>query len=187
MAVSMGYDGRIPYMYFNGSSKYIPPDTTGVVRGTESWVNSTQRGLTIGCWVKPSIVNQDGTHAVVAREGSYLFYESIGYMTGLVWASGGLEGNVTLPVSANIWQHFVFSWQPQIGTSMWKNGGNKTTYSWPSSTFIVDAQQPLYFGHRSTDIPWYYIGHMAYPFICASALSDDQVENIYNVSKNLFL
>lgn len=191
MAVLLGHAGPYPYFYFTGSSVYYPPDTTGIVTGTESWVTPTQRGLTLGCWIKPTAYGSVST-PVMARmgvAGKYSYMMQIGTAgSGVMWISGDGFASGTVDqqwghtFSLNEWAFICGRWNTsQISIIKNDTFSNGTT----AQSEIFGGDLPLIFGNRNAG-SYYYKGYMAYPFVCAASLSDELIENIYNKTRTLF-
>ena len=191
MAVVLGHAGLYPYFYFNGSSVYYPPDSTGIVTGTESWVTTSQRGLTLGCWMKPTGYGSVST-PLIARmgvAGEYSYMLEIGTTgTGAMWISGDGFASGTVDqqwghtFSLNEWAFICGRWNSsQISIIRNDSFVNGT----PAQSSIYGGNLPLIFGNRNTG-SYYYKGYMAYPFVCAVSLTDEQIENIYYRTKSVF-
>lgn len=192
MAVSLGYDGLIPYMYFDGSSYYIPPDAHGVILGTESYVPSAQRGLTLGCWVKKTATGSfqgliTKYHNSVATERSYVLdITSTEHGRLLVSQNGSaVEGkeNTSSAMNTTDWYFVVGRWNTS-GYAVWLDDTKETGAT--TLTSIYNSSAVLSFGGLNGSVTSSFTGYMAYPFICASSLSDATIEHLWQVSRSLF-
>lgn len=195
MTIKLGYEGLIPYYYFDGATLYIPPDTSaGVVLGTEGYIENP--GLTLGAWIKIStqpsgdytnrtIISKMG----VTGEFSYLFdLYTPGYLRFYISGDGGstnidvVQTGTVLPT--NTWIFVVGRWDTSY-MSVFVDTVKTSILS--SQIRINNSPAFLAFGARANALYRYYFhGYMAYPFICAASLSDAIIENIYNKTKTLF-
>jgi len=191
MAVTFGYENLIPYMYFDGASVYYPPDTTGIVTGTESWVTPTQRGLTLGCWAKFSDSTAGGLIALYDTTGdkrSYFLWKNTDNTIKLTISSDGTYTNIDSAISSGSvtvdnWHFIAGRWNTtKISVFIDQNA----TYATATQSSIYGGQHRLAFGGYSNGLSYLLTGYMAYPFICAASLSDEQIKNIYNKTRTLF-
>jgi hypothetical protein len=189
MAVELGYDGLIPYYYFDGASYYIPPDAHGVITGTESYVPAAQRGLTLGCWIKPTTTGEQYFISKFNQgvAGSYFLKLSASTKPEFtVYQSGVATDTVAADdaLSTNTWYFVVGRWS----TTSQETFVDDVKKSESTSVTQIDNASYLIFGAvLSSGSPTAYLtGYMAYPFLYACSLSDAQIEHLWQTQRVLF-
>ena len=192
MAVTFGYENLIPYIKFDGSSEWLPPGTPGIVTGNESWVESAQRGLTLGCWFKTGVLNT--TQALISKwsftagEASYILRTDAG---GTIQIRVSYDGTnydsrqVGAITSTSTWYFACARWTSTT-LKLWCDD-ETSDIAFAARAGIYSNQGTLYLLLGAiVNTNWPYTGKIAYPFLVQQALSDSIITNMYQQSRAMF-
>jgi uncharacterized delta-60 repeat protein len=127
---------------FNGTSGYVQT-------GLNIDQSSTTAGVTFEAWVYP-LSNANSQYVLSTDNGGadWGFYQA-GTRWGVIPGSGAHIPAPNVSVSLNAWQHIVVTFQPGVGTTLYKNGnqaiGTTTAiYYDPSDSDLVIGRQGIY-------------------------------------------
>lgn len=185
--VPAGFDGNA-YRQTGAGTDYLSVTSAYGIIGTETFVSSSIRGLTVGCWCMVDTqpgpnVGVAGKAGVSANQGYGIFYRSTadfkffvsGDGSALVIAAGGAA-------ALGIWHFVVGRFTPSVEVAIFTDGDKRVnTTSVPSSCFV--SSQAFEVGRFFADNTRIMHGKVRDLFICASALSDDLIEEVRNGSK----
>lgn len=188
-------DGLAPRLYFDGSNDYLsyPDDSHFHVSGSESDVDTAYRGVTIGCWINPSVVGEVnrgliGKWTSSTGEREYLLYTNA---SGRVVMTISQDGSATASIANTQVVLNTTDWFFVLGT--WSNSldylycyvNERVDYVATTYTAInVAGTTPFEIGRYSGAA--YYQGWMSNAFICSTYMPPQVVANLYNQTKYLF-
>jgi len=199
---TFGLDNYTPYVEFNGSTQSLYRADGGAanwadVIGTEAHVVSTVRGLTFGCWCnfdgltgasqypmsKTYPVNGYRTYAWYRNDARVGYFQVSSNGTALTAVNTGSD-----TIADNAWRFVVCRFEPSTTMSLFVSGNwYHNTTSIPASTF--DSSCPFTIGSH-----WYNVsypggwmdGKISLAFLCAAALSNDQITALYQHSRWMY-
>lgn len=197
-ASQFGYSDYTPYCDFNGSTQYLSKADGGAagwadIRGTETSVESTARGLTMGCWFRFDAVpsSDDYLMAKLSAAAGNFSYFLRGNNNGRI--RGGVSGDgtnivartySTTDVVANTWIFGALRFVPSTGVGVWHNANyqeNRTSV--PAS--IYDGVADFCIGARhGGNSPM--DGQIALAFLCMTQLDSWTIFALYQMSRALF-
>ncbi len=185
---------------FNGTSHYLVQPATinnnqdlGIL-GTESYVYSARRGLTLGCWFYPTIVDATARHLVgkFTTTGNQRSYVLRIISTNKLAFSLSADGTSTLTtvtsdvtISTNQWYFAVGQFTPSTEMRLFLNGTwYSNTTSIPASIFDSTAKFTVGAGNDGTNN--FFGGDIRNVFVCAGQFSQSVIEDYYNNVKSFF-
>lgn len=186
------YNGNPGYNVTAQGAGYLDLDGTGDflsrvdeasldIIGTESHVASAQRGLTIGGWFWADVLS--GTQALIAKTGSVttvafdlIFSVTAARMEVASAGSGYTASSAALSVST--WYFIAGRYVPSTSVDVFVYTTKvSNTTSIPAS--ITNSDGPFQIGSYSGLLN----GRVSNCFMCAMALSDTAISNLYNNTK----
>lgn len=183
-----------PAIRLNGSTQYLSHADHGYldITGSESYIFSTQRGLTVGAWV--SFDNTaSGIEQIVGKRLATTEYSYMLRRLGTGTASFGISSSGTNTFGATTtgvaddsgFFFFCGRFRPSTDVKVWLNTETDTnTTSIPASIYSGSAG----FGIGATTVPSQHLdGDIALVFLCAAALQDQVIEHLYESTRGLFV
>lgn len=166
------------------------------ILGTESYIQPARRGLTVGCWFSPDIV--DGTrqglvskYVVGANQRSFsLQMATTSNDLQFSLSSNGTSGaaiSATHPGGLSVagWYFAVGRFDPSTEVAVFQNGTwERNTTSVPASIFNSTA--PFNIGMVDGGSLFYFDGEIAFAFLCAAHIPDSIIFNLYQATKGIF-
>lgn len=189
--VLYGITGLAPYANFNGTTAYLSrADESGLdISGTETHVVGAYQGLTMGAWVNLSTLT--GNQNIIGKRAgagqfSYFFRSLVGVADFQVSVDGtalvGISHSTTISVST--WTFLVCRFDPSTELAIWINDDKEVnTTSIPASIFNSTAPFQIS-GYNGTNE--LLNGSVSLPFLCAAALSDAVIVNLFQQTRGLF-
>lgn len=184
----------IPYMSFNGGSfdYFFAADNHHYdISGTESYVASAARGLTMGAWVYLDTTGTTrsimGRWLISGNERAYLLQNNSSGDTGFFVSSDGTSANsssVTQAMSNGAWYFVVGRFDPSTEVKLWID----STASTSTSSIVSSIHNPsdsFYIGYGNSGAST-WDGRICLAFLCACALPDVYVETLWALTKPLF-
>lgn len=179
-----GYDGH-PYISLDGSSgDYFTAGSFPACLGTETWVDPTIRGLTVGCWlymesaaaVSSGIISKygggtDRGYALIHTTAPDVFRLAISQNGSVV---------ITVDVAAvpvGNWVFVAARFSPGAEIAVFSNGA-KGTNTASIYTSLFASSQAFEVGRFLADNTRTLDGRLRDIFVCQAALSDDLIEEI---------
>lgn len=180
--VPVGYEGNA-YRRVGSGTNYLYETTTYGLLGTETWIDSSIRGFTIGGWFKvltsPDVFGGLISKNRIATERGYaLHWPASNEVTFLISVDGTNIVSVnTTPRAIGIWSFIVARFIPSTEIAVFVDG-----VKWPNTTSIpascnLSAQQ-FEVGRYYADDNYILDANVRDVFICQSALSDTQIEQV---------
>lgn len=181
-----------PFWYYDGTGDWHShaDDANFDITGTETAVNAGVRGLTLGCWVY--FINAAGaTEGVMAKFAAseqrsyYIARRTTGVMRAIITTDGStlFTMDTTATTAAGTWYFVASTFWPSVSLNIWLNDTEYTVAAGvPASVFNSNAL--FYIACENASNPM--TGRVAFPFVCACALSDAQITRLYNRSRGLF-
>lgn len=197
--VTFGRENLAPYAGFaSASSQYLNRADGGAsnwadILGTESYMTSALRGLTLGGWFRANtltgnmVVMGKGISSIAAQL-SYLFFwrgdlatDPFLFRVSTGAAVPGVTSSVT--TSTGQWHFAVARFTPSTSLGIYVNGTWTSSGSAPAA--IADTSYDFTIG--ATALPSaYFNGRASMCFLCAAALPDAIVGQLYEQSRVMF-
>lgn len=186
----------IPFTWlYNGQYFYLADNAALSITGTETYIYSSDRGLTIGCWIYIPSTPPSSDNGIIGKfasdQYSYLLYRA----TSTNRFRFGISNNGTNVVtvestraySEDRWNFIVGRFKPNSELAIFYDGiWTRNTIFIPASIFDSTARFEIgSFNAGLSSTTWTHYG--ALYFITSSALIDSQIENLYAMSKPLFI
>ena len=186
----------MPYASFNTDRYLYRADEAGLdILGSEAYINSAQRGLTVGCWIRPSTIGA-GDGGIISKyntsgdQRSYMLYRqnSSNRFRFLVSPDGSATSGQTtsLDWTGSTWHFVVGRFVPSTSISIYVNGTWDTNVtSIPAAIFNSSAAFEI--GSYAAGVSastWAHQQSLA--FLCAGALSDAVINALYRRTRALF-
>ena len=196
--VEFGYDGIIPISSFSttpSQTRLMRVDEAGTsITGTETYVVSGQRGITLGGWFRfdndlpASFETLLGKWLASGNQRSFLLFKTTTGSIRFNISSDGSSGGITLveatsSVGAGQWCKIDVRYKPSTELKIFIDGVSTiNTTSIPASVF--DSSAELSIGGISTGNSLNGISSMCY--LSASTLDDALIQNLYHSGKPLY-
>lgn len=184
----------MPYIQLNGSTDYLSHFDTAIydIVGTESYIDPSLRGLTVGGWFRPDIAPTSNQglitkHTSTGDQRSYLLYAAAltpAQYTFQVSSDGTAGPNS--PDDGGIlaeWAFVVGRFIPSTSVDVFVNG-RKSTNSTSIPASLYNSSTPFMVG--SFGGATQFDGRASLCFVCAAALPDSVLDNLYQTSRILF-
>lgn len=195
---SIAYDDDvakfIPYSnLYSGQYFYLVDNAALSITGTELYIHSARRGLTIGCWLRVPVRPDEFDTGIIGKyttgQRSYLLYRTAAGRFRFTISTNGtavVNAESTQTISLSYWHFLVGRFNPSTELAIFHNGyWVKNTTSIPASIYDSTARFEIgSFEAGLTSTTWTHNGSLY--FITASALTDLQIENLYKSSMPLF-
>ena len=187
-----GYDGLVPYAEFDGTDDtfYYANNINFSILGTETSVVSTQRGLTLGAWIRPDAVNNSrGVICKLAAAGnqrSYVLYiNTKAYL--YISADGATQYNAESVANVNTtgWQLMIGRFVPNTTMDIYLDGV-KRSISASGITTLKDSTAEFNIGSYENHTNGRFDGKISNAFVCACALSDSIIEAIWQQTRAMY-
>ena len=186
-AATFGVDGLAPYAEFDGVNQYLS-------RTDEAGLSITG-ALTAGGWFwanttisTPAVLAKDiiggGTGGYVMQVGGTPVFVAV-YVVTPVTHSGTVSFN---RVNTNEWFFAAMRYTPSTEIACWLNE-TKSINTTSIIAAIPDGTSPFLIGAEpdgAGGVIAHFDGRIAFPFICAAALSDAAIFAIYEQTRPLF-
>lgn len=196
---TFSFDGLAPYVEFGGVNQYLSRADGGAanwadITGTETYIDAGVRGLTIGGWFW--FDNAAGANAetplskwmATGNQRGYMIQRrpttGVGRFTVSTDGIASIFATTTSTISKSSWHFIVGRFDPSVEVSVYLDGTFYTTLvSIPAS--IADGTESFKIG--AIGGPTAYLdGRASMCFLCATALSDEIISNLYRQSYILF-
>lgn len=180
---------------FDGATGYLnrADEAALDITGSESYISTADRGLTIGGWWYPDVINSVAKHLISKWNGSLnqrshvLAIDAQNRFQFFVSSDGiglvGVPDGVNLP-SAGQWYFVVGRYRPSTEMAIFVNR-NKTASTTSIPASIYSSTAPFRIG-ASGDSAFWFDGRAALVFICAAALPDEAIYALYDSTVGLF-
>ena len=188
--VMWGYDDLIPYILSEDCVCWYADNAQFDITGTEPSVVAAERGVSLGCWIKPDTNNTNYSliskyHA--AANLSYLLELVAGVPQFVVSTNGAATVTVThtTPVTTGIWQYVSAQYWPSARMRVSLDDNSSVLVAGvPASIFNGDAQFRIGASHAGSEN--HYRGLFSCIYICASALSTSIDTAIWQQTRAMF-
>lgn len=176
-----GYDGN-PFVHLGNGINYFNGGGAGIT-GTETYIDATINGLTVGCWLSidgfgagnSGVVSKDGA---ATDRGYSLFFTNAGVPGFAVSGNGSSTVSASgVAVSLGSWAFLCGRFTPSAEVAIFTNAVKNTTVVAVPASINVSTQQfeiGRFFNADST------IAHARVRdvFLCAAALPDELISDI---------
>lgn len=182
-----GYDGNAFAQLGNGTN-YLGVVTTYGIIGTETWISSSLRGLTIGGWFMLDSIGGSGGGLISKdnagpNRGYYLSANTTPAVTFSVSGTGSAQTFITsAATSLSEWHFFAGRFTPSAEVAVFVDGVKTVNVtSVPASINVSTGNFEVgRFASNNANIQHCKTRDA---FICASALSDDLIEEVRNSTR----
>ena len=190
------FDGLAPYIRFDGTGDYLSrADEADLdILGTETYVAAGHRGITLGGWFRPE--NVTNTMSLISKWAPANF----SYILQADGAAGGdpvifymsddgantSSASSTTGFSANEWQFMAGRFNDALTgkeLAVWLNDEMTSAASARASIFNGNADFNISGNNSGSNL---LTGRASMCFLCAVALHDSTVWNIYQQTRALF-
>lgn len=185
-------DGLAPYIDLDGTGDYLSlADQADLdITGTESYVASGIRGLTLGGWFYFDRLGQGegliGKYSLSGDQRAFTLYKNSSDNLAILISSDGASTTSvtqTVTVETGRWYFTVGRYTPSSEVKLWVDDDTASkTSSIPASIFNSTSDFTVGALGGSTLLD----GRIALPFLCAAALSDDIITNLFESTRHLF-
>lgn len=183
----VGYDGNSFCHLGDGINYLYDVSSSYQITGTEAWIASSLRGLTIGGW----FMVESWTENFVGLISKHADPPERGYVLGIgtdfkpFFGASGTGGDLPLAyasvVTSGQWVFVVGRFIPSTEVAVFLDGDKSTnTTAIPSS--INTSTQDFEVGRYNDNDDYVLHGKARDVFVCASALSDALIEEIRSAS-----
>ena len=191
-----GYESLIPYIEFNGANQYgfYADNAQFDILGNEAY--NAQPGLTMGCWIYPDRVTGTREYLLskwdeaIPLSSAYRIMRGVGGNTSFAISTGAASPGVssTSLVRQSIWQFVAGRFVSGATLDVYLSTDIGTLEKTSAATAVAAMQNSAYnFTMASDGTPsLYFDGKISLAFICASALSDTIINELYQLSRPLF-
>lgn len=178
---TFGLTPTIPYYRFDGSNDYF-------YRADDANLKITS-DLTIGAWINVDTFSGKNFFGKSGAAGNlaYGFQTSTpGQKIKLYVSSDGtaVVNSGAFDILEDTWYFFAFRYKPSVSIDGFMSGTwNTMTTAVPASLFSNTGQFQI---GAASALSQYLAVRMAMPFVAAAAVSDEIIENIFNISRIFF-
>lgn len=179
----IGYDGNA-YRELGSGTNFLSSSLDYGLAGTETYIDATLRGFTVGSWVwldglPSAVVGVVSKFGVVTSYGYALLINPAGTSSLYISSNGSALTTVTSSgsIAINTWAFIVARFRPAAGIDIFVNG-QKTTNATaiPASCFV--SSQAFEVGRYLNDNDRIFDGRSRDVFVCRLALSDALIEEV---------
>lgn len=177
-----GYDGNA-YVKLGDGVNYFSNGSIGYITGTETYIDSTIRGLTLGCWLSldalPSVGSAMISKGAPAPQRGYALWVNtsgeIGFIVSLNGSATTTIGGAAIGTGG--WVFCAGRFVPGAEIAVFVNGVKSVnTTAVPASINV--STQALEVGRYLADNTRVVDGKVRDVFVCAAALSDELIAQI---------
>lgn len=178
--------GAPGYAAFDGTDdSFTHSDVAGLdISAAESYIDASMRGLTMGGWFRVPDAAQTASMSKWADSTQQAY--KMGFTNFHISQSGSAANFcyfASQPYTVDVWHMFVGRFDRQAGTlDMWCNTERASTVE-TAYTSIFNSSEPFRIARQQTN---YSECDAALCFVCCSALSDDMISNLFEISRDLF-
>lgn len=182
-----------PYCDYDGTGDYhTRADEAGLdILGSESYVATAVRGLTVGGWfyfaannVEQNLICKDDR----ATNRSYnLRMASTGAPNMFTTADGSTAFTVTgsSTMATSTWYFLTGRFRPSVAVDIFLNGASNGTNTSSPIAAIFNGTSAFRIGTSGAS-SFFLTGRAGMVFLCAMALSDTAIDNIYQGTRDFY-
>jgi hypothetical protein len=188
------YNGNIPLVYLTAASSqrlYRSDEAALDIIGTEAYVASGWRGLTMGAWVHPVSSPTDmhvmGKWLVAGSQRSYNLRTNASAQPAVYISTDGSSSAIqahTTALAADQWDFVCARFDPSTNVTIWLNDSkveNTTGIPATINNSTADFEIGSFNGGDG-----YFDGRISLAFLCAAAASDAAIRRLYYRTRPLF-
>lgn len=198
---TLTYNGNPTYNFTTQGGPYLDLDGTGDclsradeagldIIGTESYVATAQRGLTLGGWFW---FDATGTVAMISKyesssQLSYLLRLDTSTPTFYIsdtGSDGSIKSVAAATISTGAWYNIVARFDPSTELALFVNG-TKTTNTTTIFAAIFNSTAAFRIGAVFTVPVQLLDGRASNCFLCTMLLSDTAIDNIYQGTRGFY-
>jgi len=181
------YDGLAPYLALDGTGDYLSrADEVGLdILGTETYVATAERGLSMGIWVYPTAIG--ALQAIIGKwdaggnQRSYLIDLTAGNVFRAHVSANGIADTLiasTVTVAANNWYFVEMTYDPSARLAINVNGTiTPNVAAIPAAIFNSNAQ--LNIGAQDNGGANLLTGKVSMAFLCAALHTDPMTQSVF--------
>jgi len=179
----VSYDGH-PYRHTGNGANYFASSTFPQCVGTEAWISSEIRGLTVGGWVyldakepvSSGIMSRDGGGS--DRAWDLMYVTSSDMFRFIVSQTGAVINTVDVAFPGlGQWVFAAARFIPGSEIAIWANGAKQVLDTGVVSS-LYSPTADFEIGRSITDDTRTFDGRMRDMFVCQAALDDETIEEI---------
>lgn len=182
-AVPTGFDGDA-YVHLGNGVNYFTVLNVGSITGTETYISSSIRGFTVGCWIMVDTTPPSAAHGIISRDGvapqrgHLLTWDNLDQPRFAMSGTGAaIVSAVAPPSTTGVWHFIVGRFTPSTEVAVFVDGDKTVnTTAIPSSMFV--SSQNFEVGRRGNSDGAIIHAKMRDMFICAAALEDDIIADL---------
>lgn len=180
--VTLSASGKASYADFATGYIQRTNETALQITGTESYVGNP--GLTLGGWFYLDTLQLT---QLIGKGSAYsLVYSSSSNGAYFALTSGSSNLTPLIPLSVSTWYFVAGRFTPSTEMKIWVNTATEVKTSSIPATLNGSNTNHLTIGKDSGGSSRYLDGRAACCFLCASAVPDEMILELYQASKVLF-
>lgn len=189
---TFGSDGLAPCAILDGTGDFLSrADEAGLdIIGNESYIAAP--GLTLGGWFKISSLGAVtaciGKYNTSTNQQSYIIRYTASGLPGMIVSTDGttgVTGNSSVTATAGKWAFLVGRFTPSTEIAFWHNGTKDTNVVGIPAT-LFNSSAMLIIGAYNAGAAGLFTGSIGTCFLCASAISDVIVKNLYQQTRAMY-
>lgn len=173
-----GYDGQ-SYVHVGNGVNFFAQTLIGAITGTEGYMDTTIRGLTVGCWIMVDTTPPSINHGIISKDG---VNPQRGYHLGwtpanepffsLSGTGAGLKTAVAPASTIGVWHFIVGRFKPSTEVAIFSDGDKSVNITAiPAAAFV--STQNFELGRTTANNSTVIHAKIRDAFVCAAALEDD--------------
>lgn len=199
VASTQGGGELVPFLNLNGSNYALTGDSSPFdINGNESYLASQLRGLTVGAWIRPRLINQFQVYMAkaISTNSNLNNYRIQGGVANLFTFTLG-DGSNTYVIqnpgaySIDTWYFVVGRFRPSVSLDIIVNGVETRLQSGIPATAYANPYSLVLGGQQASgtynDITSHATCYQAFAFVSQAKLPDTYVDYLYDSSRGLFL
>ena len=192
-------DGVVPYINLDGTGDYLSRANQAAlgISGTETYIASAIRGLTMGGWVRFNDAVGGTSNGIATKDSagaggrSYSLFRlaTNGFLRFGVSGDGTAFTSVTdgIAMGSNQWHYVVGRYNPATELAAWTY--NPTTRELSKATNTTSIPSSIFNSSTAFSIGAFTTGNLLANarffgmWLCVAHLSDTQIDNLFQVSR----
>lgn len=188
------YDYPTHRIEFDGSSEYLwgADGSLRDVTATETYINSSINGLTLGGWVYHNdLTGYQGFIAKFGAAGAQSYtLQKVGttHEYRFIMSDNGTSQSFvdTDPVEAGQWYFVVGRFRPSVAVDVFLNTVMYSTATAKTSVYNSTTEFKIGASGSAASPSLYLKGAVSMCFLCAAALPDTLIDDLYQISRDMF-
>ena len=187
------YDNLAPVISLDGANDWFArgDEADLDILGTETYIRYP--GLTLGGWFRPTYGTSTrgliGKYNSTGNQQAYLIRLSAAGVPGLLISNTGAASvavNSSVTLVNGRWSFIVGRYTPSTEEAIWVNSTKDTNVVGIPASIFNSTASLLLGAYNAGLVSSRYQGYMSMLFLCASALSDAQITNLFQQTRALY-